>query len=253
LEASILSSYAVFRGPALPSDAFPGGTSVGHVLYEDYELSGFYPAYVRQVRQLSDGRRYFVVPAFARSEAVPPAHCFAPGVRARLVEQQHRRLVEPVYCVVETGSSGEAPVPGCEPFAQVEESARAFRVSDFLGEPAIELVPDGVAAVRIVYPDHVQTVVSVSENAFLLTPPPAPNSPLDTELRGLLHKLFAKHLPKAERERVTRQYDTAYTGTYPIKIEWLDGASGLIRTITPPAAEINSTTSVGDLRAPIEG
>jgi hypothetical protein len=145
------------------------------------------------------------------------------------------------------------PVPGCEPFAQVNESARAFRVSDFLGEPAIELVPDGVASVRIVYPSHVQTVASVSKNAFLLTPPPAPDSPLDTELKRLLRRLFAKHLTKAERYWITRQYNTAYAGTYPTRIEWLDSAGGLIRTINPPAAEINSTTSVGDLRAPIEG
>ncbi|MGH2904656.1 MAG: hypothetical protein ACRDK7_13895 [Solirubrobacteraceae bacterium] len=159
-------------------------------------------------------------------------------------------MTEPVYCIIQIDDSGDSPVPGCETFAQVDESFRAFHVSDFLGQPAIELVPDGVASVRIVYPGHVQIVVSVSENAFLLTPPPAPNSHLDAELRGLLQRLSAKHLAKAQHEKITRQYNRAYTGTYPTRIESLDGAGRPIRAIHPPAAEIDSTTSVGDLRAP---
>jgi hypothetical protein len=258
LEATILSSFAIFRRGALPSEELPGVSPVGggldHVLSRDYELSGFYPAYLRQVRRLPDGRRYFVIPAFARPEAVPLARCFRAGVRRRLVQQQHRRLTEPVYCIIEVGGSREAPVPGCEPFAQVAESFQAFHVSDFLGEPTIELVPDGIASVRIVYPSHVQVVASVSENAFLLTPPPTPRSRLDVYLRRLARKIGeGDRLPKAERERITRQYNKAYTGTYPTRIEWLDSAGGLVRAISPPTAESDSATSVGDLRAPIGG
>lgn len=255
LEAAILASFAIFRRPALPGDEPPGLSPGGlrRELYEDYELSGYYPAYVRHPTGLT-GRRYFVIPAFGQPEAVPPAHCFRAGVRHELVEQEHRRSVEPVYCIVEAGGNGQAPVPGCESFAQVDESYRAFQVSDFLGgEPTIELVPDGVAAVRIAYRAIAPIVAHVSENAFLLTPPPAPSTPLDTELKQLLHRQRAKRIGGAERRRLTIEYNSALRGTCPVRIEWLDSAGGLVRALSPPTAESSSATSVGDLRAPIEG
>lgn len=250
LEATILSSFAIFRRPTLPDDDPPG---LRRELYKDYELSSYYPAYVRQPTGLV-ARRYFVIPAFGQSEAVPPARCFRAGVRQELVEQERRRLVEPVYCIIEAGGSGQAPVPGCEPFAQVDESVRAFRVSDFLGgEPTIELVPDGVASVRVTYRETAPIIARVSENTFLLTRPPAPNTSLDTELRRLLNRLRGKHVSSAERRKITIEYNNAFTGTYPTRIEWLDSAGGLVRTLNPPTAESISATSAGNLLAPIEG
>jgi len=225
---------------------------VGGVLYRDYELSSFYPAYLRRLSRLPDGRQYFVIPAFGRPETVPPAHCFPAGVRREVVEQQQRRLTEPVYCIIEVGGTKYTPAPGCEPFAQVAGSVGAFHVSDFLGEPTIELVPDGVASVRIVYPSHVQIVASVSENAFLLTPPRPPRSPLEAYLMRLVHKILDGRLSTTERNKITIQYNKAFTGTYPTRIEWLDSAGGLVRAISPPNAQTNSATSVGDLRAPLE-
>jgi hypothetical protein len=255
LEATILSSFAIFRRPALPGDEPPGSSPGGlrRELYKDYELSSYYPAYVRQPTGLT-GRRYFVIPAFGQPEAVPPAHCFRAAVRHELVEQEHRRSVEPVYCIIEAGGTRQAPVPGCEPFAQINESYRAFQVSDFLGgEPTIELVPDGVASVRITYQATAPIIAHVSENAFLLTPPPTPNTPLDTELKQLLHRQRGKHISGAERRRLTIKYNNAFTGTYPIRIEWLDSTGGLVRTLSPPTAESISATSVGGLLAPSEG
>jgi hypothetical protein len=254
LEATILSSFAIFRRPALPGDnppgLYPGG--LRRELYKDYELSSYYPAYVRQLTGLT-GRRYFVIPAFGQPEVVPPAHCFRAGVRHELVEQEHRRSVEPVYCIIEAGGTRQAPVPGCESFAQVNESYRAFHVSDFLGEPTIELIPDGVASVRITYQATAPIIAHVSENAFLLTPPPTPTTPLDTELKQLLHRQRGKHISVAERRRITIEYNNAFTGTYPTRIEWLDSAGGLVRALSPPTAERISATSVGSLLAPIEG
>ena len=45
------------------------------------------------------------------------------------------------------------------------------------GEPTIELVPDGVASVPITYQATAPIIARVNENAFLLTPPPTPNTP----------------------------------------------------------------------------
>ncbi len=118
-------------------------------------------------------------------------------------------MVEPVFCIIEVGTNKNTPVPGCEPFAQVDESFGAFQVSDFLSrEPTMELVPDGVASVRITYRDTAPIVAKLNK---------------------------------------------AFGGNCPIRIEWLDSARRLVRAIGPPTAESNSTTSVGNLRAPIEG
>lgn len=152
LEATILSSFAVFRRSALPSDALSGlkpeGDGLDRELSKVYELSGYYPAYVRQLTRLPDGRRYFVIPAYGRSEAVPPAHCLPSGERERrvLVEEQHRRLVEAVDCIIEIGGNENAPSLGCEPFAAIDQSGRAFQ-PDLYKELIVELMPDGVASV----------------------------------------------------------------------------------------------------------
>jgi hypothetical protein len=255
LETKILSSFAIFRRSALPSDGPPRWAAGGlrRELYKDYELSGYYPAYVRRLTRLA-GRRYFVIPAFGQPEAVPPARCLRAEVRHELVEQEHRRSVEPVYCIIEAGENGQAPVPGCEPFAQVYGSYRAFQASDFLSkESAVELVPDGVAAVRITYQATAPIIAHVSENAFLLTPPPTPNTLLDAELRRLIHEQRGQHISSTVRRRITIEYNNALTGTYPTRIEWLDSTGKLVRALSSPTAESNSATSVGDLRAPIEG
>jgi hypothetical protein len=257
LEATTLSSFAIFRRPARPSDEPPGlnpaAGGLGRELYKNYELSSYYPDYVRQLIGLPGNRRYFVIPAFGRPEAVPPADCFPAGERRELVAQEHRRSVEPVYCIIEVGGNGNAPVPGCEPFAQVDESFRAFHVSDFLGrEPTIELVPDGVASVRITYRDRVPIVVRVKEDAFLLTPPPAPHDRLDAYLRGLMSRVAGEHVTKTQQLTATKKWNKAFGGTYPIRIEWLDSTGGLVRALSPPTAESNSATSVGNLDAPLE-
>jgi hypothetical protein len=255
LEAAILSSFAIFRGSALPSDELPalertdGG--LDHELSKVYELSGYYPAYVRQLTGLPDGRRYFVIPAFGRSEAVPPARCLPAKVRRELIAVQHRRLVELVDCIIETGGGWRTPPLGCEPFAAIDESGRVFQSSVFVGEPTVELVPDGVASVRIVYREAPPMVVPVSENAFLLTPPPR-TARLEAELKRLYPRLVAKHLTKSQSVRVALQWDRTIDEANPIKIEWLNDSGGLVRTIRAPSFGSDSATSVGNLSAPIK-
>jgi hypothetical protein len=257
LEATILSSFAIFRRSALPSDALSGlkpeGDGLDRELSKVYELSGYYPAYVRQLTRLPDGRRYFVIPAYGRSEAVLPAHCLPAGERERrgLVEEQHRRLVEPVDCIIGVGGGENASPPGCEPFAAIDEAGRVFQ-PDLTKEPAVELAPDGVVSVRIDYRETPPIVVPVSENAFWFTrPPPTPR--VEAELKRLEPSIFATHLTQAQRRRSTLQWDKTVRETEPTKIEWLDNAGGLVRAISPPTAASSSETSVGNLRAPIEG
>lgn len=257
LDATILSSFAIFRRSALPGEELfgvkPGGDGLDRELSKVYELSGYYPAYVRQLTRLPDDRRYFVIPAYGRPEAVVPAHCLAGGVRERraLVEEQHRRLVEPVDCIIEVEGSENAPPQGCEPFAAVGEADRVFQ-PDLYKEPIVELVPDGVASVRISYRETPAIVVAVSENAFLFTPPP-PTPRIEAELKRLEPTILATHLTTAQRRRNTLQWDKTVDETEPTRIEWLDSAGRLVRSLSPPTAESNSATSVGNLHAPVEG
>lgn len=269
LDAAILSSFTIFRRPRLPSDEPPGlnlaANGLGRELYKTYKLSSYYPAYVRQLTRLPDGRRYFVIPAYGRPEAVVPAHCLAGGERARraLVEEQHRRLVEPVDCIIEMGGGENEPPQGCEPFAAIDEGERIFQSDDLYKEPTVELVPDGVASVRIEYRETSAITVPVSENTFLFTPPP-PTPRVEAELKRLerlqrmepvivtTHPTTAQR-PTAQRRRITLQWDKTVDETEPTRIEWLDSAGRLVRALSPPTAESSSATSVGNLDAPLEG
>lgn len=271
LESSIRSRFAIFRRSPRRGDRFHAPTSgagneLARVLGNQYELSSYYTAYVRRLPRPPAVGRSYVVPAYGRTEAVPPARCFSKRIwgsgarrRTELVEQERRREVEPVACIVVARGNASSPggqnanLAGCTPFAQIESGAAAFGVSDFHGEPATELVPDGVATVRVTYSSTAPILARVSENAFVLTPPKAPANRLDAELRGLERRLSDKHLANARRERLTLEYDRKYTGTYPLKVEWLDDAGKAVRTITRAEAQAsNAATSVGNLRAPAE-
>ncbi|MGN6373231.1 MAG: hypothetical protein ACTHM1_09620 [Solirubrobacteraceae bacterium] len=257
MDATILSSFAIFRRSALPSDVLarlrPEGDGLDRELSKAYELSGYYPAYVRQLTRLPDGRRYSVIPAYGRSEAVSPAHCLPSGKRERrvLAEEQHRRLIEAVDCIIEIGGNETTLSLGCEPFAAIDQAGRVFQ-PDLYKEPIVDLVPDGVASVRIAYRGMPPIVVPVSENAFWFTPPP-PTPRVVAEIKKLEPKVVATHLTRTQRRRFTLQWDKAVQETEPTKIEWLDNAGGLVRAISPPPPTSSSVTSVGNLRAPIGG
>jgi hypothetical protein len=185
---------------------------------------------------------------------LPPA-CLSTSQRAnrpKLVEQQQRRTVEAVYCLVEV-RHGPSPAIGCEPFAAIDESVRIFSASDFIRTPIAELAPDGVSSVRIAYRGRAPIIVPVRENGFWFTPPATPTSSVDSELKRLLHKLLTPHLTDAQRDTNTMRWNSVLLKTDPTKIEWLDSAGRLIRTIKAPTAASYDATSVGDVRAPIEG
>jgi len=112
-------------------------------------------------------------------------------------------------------------------------------------------LPDGVASVRIAYRETPEITVPVSDNAFMFTPP-LPMPRVAAELKRLEPRIVATRRTTAQR-RVTLQWDRTVDETDPTRIEWLDNAGGLIRTINPPTAASNSVTSVGNLKAPLEG
>ncbi len=240
LPAGARSSFAVFRRATLPGDAPPKG-ALATELYNNYELASYYPAYVRQLPGPT-GRRDFVVPAFAQvnepQEACLPLHVN----RAVLRAQQRRRAVDLLYCFIEVPERKGLSL-GCEPFAAIGQSENVFSASDFLREPLVELVPDGVAAVRVTYRGRTPIVVAVSENAFAFTPPSCP-----PRLAAVLRRL---------QERVVTgnpsRYNRALRQTDPTKIEWLNRAGGVTRVIEPPTRKSIEATSVGAIRAPIGG
>jgi hypothetical protein len=229
-------------------------------LHKDYELSSYYPAYVRQLTGLPGDRRYFVIPAYGRSEAVPPAHCLLAGERHERVEEQHRRLTEPVDCIIVAGGSENEPLQGCEPFAGILQGGRVFQSDALTKEPVVELVPDGVTSVRIAYRETPTIVVPVSENAFLFTPPP-PTPRVKAALRKrpkprivvIKHAITMAEFRRIASRRSASPWDKILGETHPIRIEWLNSTGGVLRAISPPTVESNSATSVGDLRAPLEG
>lgn len=250
LSAGLLSSFAIFRRREAADDRPPAqelaGGQVGTQLFKDYDLASYYPAYVRRVT--SRGGRYYVVPGFAQPEKVPSAACLRRGVdRTRLLEQQRRRVLELVYCVIEVPEKNGSSLE-CEPFATVAQSVSVFNASDFLRTPVVALVPDGVAELRVTYRELPAVRVPVTENAVVFEPPVAPRV-IHGELIRLRMKLFQGRASAA----ITVEWNRALRKTYPSRIEWLNSDGSVIRTISPPTPSSVASTSIGDVRAPIGG
>ena len=95
-------------------------------------------------------------------------------------------------------------------------------------------------------------MVSVSSNAFMFTPSP-PTPRVAAELKRLGPSIAGAHVTMAERDRSTVQWAKVVHETSPTRLEWLDRAGRVVRVIDAPAVGLDSATSVGDFRAPIEG
>lgn len=249
-EPQILSRFAIFRRPVggagQPRALSSLEPRLRRDLFSRYELSRYYPGYIRQLSGLGGADRYFVVPAFGRREAIPPSGCFPPGMRSRMAAAQRRRMTEPVYCMVGMRDRRAASAPGCEPFAAIDESGAVFGSVPTIREPIVELVPDGVAAVRISYLRTPPKLVPVHDNAFTFRPPP-PTPELEAEL-----ELLSTGLSEAAQRHLEVHYERMLAEAEPTKVEWLDAAGKTIRAIPapPPGA---SPTSAGNLSAPIGG
>jgi hypothetical protein len=237
LEAGILSRFAVLRRAALPSDQIPALSPVGGEI--DGELVSYYPGYVRQLKVLPNGSRYFMIPGFAKPQSVPPARCLPAAERPdrpALVEQEHKLAAEPVYCIVAIGH--ESAGNQCEPFAEIEQSPRVFTPS--LSEaPIVELIPDGIASVRITYLGGSSVLAPVAENEYSFTMPATIRDTAKQRFTKVFGRLkHAKHKTKAQKRRALEQLIAALHKTLveaePRKVEWLGGAGELLHSSTPP-------------------
>jgi hypothetical protein len=170
--------------------------------------------------------------------------------RQEFAARQRRRLIEPVYCIIAVHSGEVTPVSACVPFAAVVEGGDVFR-SVSAAERVVELVPDGVGLIRVNYRSGPSIVSPVHENTFSFRPRLVP-SYLQGELNRLWQRLEESQLNKAQRQRIVRQYDSVIASTEPTSIEWI-GSSGRRSRLIKGAPGGNTVTSVGSLRAPIEG
>jgi hypothetical protein len=249
MDPAILGRFAVLRRAAGPADQLPLLNPIDFQL--DIELGSYYPAYIRQLAQLPDGSRVFLVPGFRRAAAVPAARCLPKQLRSqrkKLVEQQLKRATEPVYCVGEIGPrSRPLANAGCRPFADIETGA-ALAATRFSGFPVTDIVPDGVARVRLIYSDGNAVAAPVSENAYTFTPPRASVGRVKALLGRLMQGIHRGHLTKRQRQRqeeaLFKLILHALRRLSPTRVQWLDGGGNVLRSFTPRRASSNNIVFV---------
>lgn len=255
LNASIVSKFAIFRRTLSARDQPSPESSVegaiAREIAQNYKLSSYYPAYVRRVIGVSGSQLYFIIPGFARSEPLPPLHCLTTRARRELAGQQKRRSFDPVYCIIATLRGKSEPVSGCESFAATVEGGSLFDSAAFTGKRIVEMAPNGVVSVRISYRTGTPIVEDVHENVFVLYSPPLSYA-LQSELNRLRQELEEPSVSRIEQKTIVMRYDAILAQAEPTSVDWLNAAGQDLRTIIAPHGG-NTKTSVGNLRAPIEG
>jgi hypothetical protein len=244
----ITGIYAVLRRPAGAGDALPPINPLGEDLAD--ELRAYFPAEIRQVAADARGDRYFVVPGFARAFPVPAARCLPKAQRRerpRLVERQHKEEQVPSYCIEELGPG--RPAAGgavCRPFAAIQTGDQ-LDVELTRLRTTVDLVPDGVATVRIAYPDGTVFTAPAAENAFTFAPPPREITVPSKQLRSLLRRYNRQlaHHPSRARRRALRRRAVArlhhLLASYVPTVQWLDAAGNVSRTFPPSVSDAELT------------
>lgn len=224
------------RRAAVPADQLPPLNRIGSSVSS--ELSSYYPGYIRQLVRLADGSRYFLIPGFKRAPDLPPARC---------LPKQLRHLPQPkpelVYCVAGVGPTVR-PITGvnCQTLAEIEagtDLAEPYFSSSF----QVDLVPDGVATVRLVYRGGTVITAPVSENAFAFTPPPGLIERAKAAFKRL-ERAFEnerthrhKHLTKRQRRHavgvVIKALDHVVSKLPPTQVQWLDAGGHVLRSFKP--------------------
>jgi hypothetical protein len=249
LEAPVLSSYGVFARPQGAADQLPPVNTAGISL--EFRMSSYYPSEIRQLRVLPDNRRFLAVPGFQRTFKIPPAICLPKEVRkhrAQIVEEETRRASQPSYCVIEVGGRHRfGGGVGCTLFSEVAKSQSVFSAGPD-STTVIGLVPNGVSAVRVVYPRGPVVVAPVSENSYLLT---VPAGILRAERKFLRQqgKLRIPHHPtKAQLHRLERAYSRIErrmaAATEPLRVEWLGAGGTVLKTIPRPHGDEAQIVSI---------
>jgi hypothetical protein len=241
LDPAVTSMFAVLRRPAGAQDQVP----LFNPLSEDlgFHLRSYFPAYIRQVAVDPDGERYLLIAGFERILALRPARCVPRRVRRRVAQieaQRRARERQPVYCIEDVGPHrprySEA---SCQPFATVESGAGLIATAQSSSD-VIELAPDGVVAVRLLYRGGRVITAPVSNNAFKFTPPQRPIKQARVRFRRLASELENRsrhhHLPS------TRLFLKILSETFgqlaPQSVEWI-GASGKTLRSFRPSSERN--------------
>jgi hypothetical protein len=210
-------------------------------LARSYELASYFPASVRRVRAATDSSTYVLV-AFARAEPAPSAEC------VKLLKRSHPGVARsqgvrgdiPLYCFVDAHASAERDL-GCARLDEVEASPRVFAASFVFHAPVLDLVPRGVAAVRVEFPEHAPIVAEVRAGTFLLRVPSAPPPRLRRTFARLEPLVTAgADAPGAKASarwrRAVAEWNRAVALTRPIRVEWLSRSGSVLRTIGPPSS-----------------
>lgn len=117
--------------------------------------------------------------------------------------------------------------------------------------PVIDVVPDGVATVRLTYRDGMTISIPVSENTFVFTSPQAPLKHALATLKRLARRLPHGHLTKRQRRR--REQLTiellvhVLRLTQPTHAQWLDSSGRVLRGFTPHAGSRKALLSSGSI------
>jgi hypothetical protein len=246
-DATTIEGFAVLRREQQPSDLPPPLNQLSEQV--EPSLASYYPLALRRIAALPDGRQYFLITGFLRPMFLTSLACLPPGAPSslrRLVEAEAQRVKAPVYCVGVVGEQ-RASIPfgllagggECEPFASIALATRVLETDSSTAAVA-DIVPDGVATVRLSYRDRIQIAAAVHENGYVFTPPNA----LVARWRRLVQHppvsptaLLRKHLSRARRHREEHVLEAfsrrAAALIAPTRIEWLRADGSVQRLIKP--------------------
>src|SRR4029077_20705362 len=154
--------------------------------------------------------------------------------------EQRKLESQLAYCIGEIGVS-RRPFAStvCLSFADIE-SGGALAASALSTAPVIDLVPDGVASVHLIYRNGATLAAAVHENAFIFTVPQGPIR----RARRLLNRLGRKlgqpggeYANKAKSRRREKMFIQLLKRTYdrlpPKQVQWFDGGGHVLRSFTP--------------------
>ncbi len=259
-EPAALGRFGVLRRAAVPADQLPPLNQLGPRL--GFELNSYYSGYIRQLLELPNGVRYFLIPGIKRVPHLPPAQCLPARLR-------HLRQPKPetVYCVASIGSNvHQLSSAGCQTLAEIETGGD---LADpyFSGSFQVDLVPDGVATVRLVYRGGAAITAPVSENAFTFTPPQTPIARARAALKRLeraferelkyKHKHTAAHPTKRQlqrRERVaSKLLERVLSELPPKQVQWLDAGGNVLRSFTPHRNRNGFLVTIGSNTSSVTG
>lgn len=234
LEASITAMFAFLRRPAGPEDALPPLNPFDQDV--GFQLRAYFPGEIRQIARDPDGERYFEIPGFERGITLPPARCLPASLRQRrgqIVEEQHKREAQPVYCIDQLGPKRPTyPEARCSTFADVQTGASLIETAQSTTE-VIELAPDGVATVRLHYRNGDVITAPVAGNVFDFTPPQRPVKKLEALRRKFDREIQKRGVHGRALEPLARRVQAARTRLVPQTVEWLAGDGQQVRVLHP--------------------